>query len=156
MLNSTETTPWYKQFWPWFLIFLPTCAVVASISTFIIAQKHSPSLVVNNYYKEGLAFNSKAKLLSNAKDLGISSTLNLDKRALTIYLKGQHGQPPFIRVSLRHSTISQHDKALTLVEISDSTYQAPFVLPKPGKWYLNIKNPSATWSIDLTTHFIQP
>jgi len=156
MLNTTQTTPWYKQFWPWFLLFLPACAVVASISTFIIAQKNSPSLVIKNYYKEGLAFNSKAKLLTKAKELGISSTLSLDKRMLTIHLKGQHGHPPLIRVSLRHSTISQHDKVLTLVEMSDSTYQAPFVLPKPGKWYLNIKNPSATWSIDLVSHFTQP
>ena len=71
MLNTTQTTPWYKQFWPWFLLFLPACAVVASISTFIIAQKNSPSLVIKNYYKEGLAFNSKAKLLTKAKELGI-------------------------------------------------------------------------------------
>ncbi len=26
-------TPWYKQFWPWFLIALPASVVVASLIT---------------------------------------------------------------------------------------------------------------------------
>ena len=33
------TQPWYRQFWPWFIIALPCAAVVGSIATAIIAIK---------------------------------------------------------------------------------------------------------------------
>jgi len=49
--------PWYKQFWPWYLMFLPASAVVAGIATVIIAVNNRDHLVVDNYYKEGLAVN---------------------------------------------------------------------------------------------------
>ncbi len=33
----TDTKPWYRQFWPWFLIALPLTSVVASFVTLWIA-----------------------------------------------------------------------------------------------------------------------
>ena len=35
--RHTDTKPWYRQFWPWFIIALPCAAVVGSIATAIIA-----------------------------------------------------------------------------------------------------------------------
>ncbi|MCF1439106.1 MAG: FixH family protein, partial [Shewanella sp.] len=49
--------PWYKQFWPWFLITLPLCAVIASLATMKIAVDNKDALVAEEYYKEGKAIN---------------------------------------------------------------------------------------------------
>ncbi|MGL4901125.1 MAG: FixH family protein, partial [Shewanella sp.] len=46
----TEQQPWYKQFWPWFLIILPLCAVIASFATLKIALTNSDALVAEDYY----------------------------------------------------------------------------------------------------------
>ena len=47
------TQPWYRQFWPWFIIALPCAAVVGSIATAIIASKDGVNLVAEDYYKQG-------------------------------------------------------------------------------------------------------
>ena len=46
--EQLDTKPWYKQFWPWFIIALPLSAVIASIATFVIALQNPEHLVVDN------------------------------------------------------------------------------------------------------------
>lgn len=54
-----DTTSWYRQFWPWFLIVLPGTVVVASLITVYIAVTHQDPLVDGNYYKHGLTINER-------------------------------------------------------------------------------------------------
>ncbi len=56
-LPGGDTQPWYRQFWPWFLILLPASVVVASLYTVYIANRGADDLVVDEYYKDGLAIN---------------------------------------------------------------------------------------------------
>jgi len=149
---SEDTLPWYKQFWPWFLILLPLTVVIASVITFIIAQNNKPSLVSGNYYKEGLAINSNKKLEETAKKLGLTATISTNSTAITLQLANLENQPAQILVKLRHATISQHDQSLSLVKIADGIYQSPFILPKPGKWYISINDPSHTWEIKSVSY----
>ncbi len=149
---SEDTLPWYKQFWPWFLILLPLTVVIASVITFIIAQNNKPSLVSGNYYKEGLAINSNKKLEETAKKLGLTATISTNSTAITLQLANLENQPAQILVKLRHATISQHDQSLSLVKIADGIYQSPFILPKQGKWYISINDPSHTWEIKSVSY----
>lgn len=43
-----DTQPWYRQFWPWFLIALPAAAVVASMITLWLAVTNKDPLVVED------------------------------------------------------------------------------------------------------------
>lgn len=52
---TRDTVPWYKQGWPWFLMFFPATAVVAGLITFWIAYSSFDGMVVDDYYKEGRA-----------------------------------------------------------------------------------------------------
>lgn len=139
--------PWYKQFWPWFLILLPLSVVIASVATFWVAQNNQPSLVSGNYYKQGLAINSNLQLEQQANQLGLSTKLSFGATTLTIQLNGMHDNPQALIVELRHPTISQHDRSLQLTNIAPGIYQAPFSLPKNGKWYISISDVSTTWTI---------
>jgi hypothetical protein len=49
--------PWYRQFWPWFLIALPATSVVAGLTTLAIAIRNQDSLVRDDWYKDGKAIN---------------------------------------------------------------------------------------------------
>ena len=40
--------PWYRQFWPWFIIALPASAVIASLITFYLALSRPDHLVVED------------------------------------------------------------------------------------------------------------
>jgi len=72
---KTDTKPWYKQFWPWFIIALPASAVIAGITTVFIAFENADSLVVDDYYKEGKAINQRVALLKRARDMGLKAEL---------------------------------------------------------------------------------
>lgn len=46
-----NTTPWYKQFWPWFLIALPGSVVIASLFTISLAVENAPIITHSNLGK---------------------------------------------------------------------------------------------------------
>jgi hypothetical protein len=46
--NKIDKKPWYKYPMVWFVIALPTIAVVASITTLVIASKHEPQVLEHN------------------------------------------------------------------------------------------------------------
>lgn len=48
-----QAKPWYRQFWPWFIIALPATVVVASFITLWIAVSNPDYLVVSdNQYQQ--------------------------------------------------------------------------------------------------------
>ncbi|MDX2349593.1 MAG: FixH family protein, partial [Porticoccus sp.] len=44
-----DTKPWYRQFWPWFLMALPGSVVIAGLTTVYIAFNGADTLVNDNY-----------------------------------------------------------------------------------------------------------
>jgi len=63
---SGDTTPWYRQFWPWFIIALPTAAVIASFYSPWLAVSRPDYLVVDEeQYRQ---INSELKAQSAAPD----------------------------------------------------------------------------------------
>ena len=51
--QNNPVTPWYRQFWPWFIIALPASAVVASFITLWIAISNPDQVVVDdNEYRK--------------------------------------------------------------------------------------------------------
>ena len=75
--SGADTRPWYRQFWPWFLILLPASVVVAGLSTLYIANRHADDLVVDDYYKDGLAINRQLEKKQRANVLGITAQLTI-------------------------------------------------------------------------------
>jgi hypothetical protein len=45
--TSEQLVPWYKQFWPWFIIALPASVVIASFYTLWLALSNPDHLVVD-------------------------------------------------------------------------------------------------------------
>lgn len=50
--DRTDTLPWYRQFWPWFIIALPSVVVVASIITIVIAVSSQDRLVKQDEHQK--------------------------------------------------------------------------------------------------------
>lgn len=47
----TDTKPWHRQFWPWFLIAIPALSVVASFATLAIAIRNADDVVSEPGYE---------------------------------------------------------------------------------------------------------
>jgi len=45
---ADQALPWYRQFWPWFIIALPTAAVIGSFISLWLAVSHPDFLVVTD------------------------------------------------------------------------------------------------------------
>lgn len=151
---QNETRPWYQQGWPWLLIALPASAVVGGILTIIIAV-HSPNaLVVDDYYKEGLAINQEKHRVQNASDMQLTGLVrgDMDKGLLTVTLNTR--QPvsnDALTLQIIHATRSELDRTLSLQRNSQGDYQAQLEALPAGTWYMKLQDPDKTWEIRTRT-----
>ena len=70
-LAPGQEPPWYRQFWPWFIIALPASAVIASFYTLWLAVSNPDYMVVDDQAYERLNSDLKAQLPeSDIKETG--------------------------------------------------------------------------------------
>ena len=64
-----EYLPWYRQFWPWFIIALPASAVVASFITLWLAISNPDQLVIDEdeYRRLNSELKAQAPVQKNKK-----------------------------------------------------------------------------------------
>jgi hypothetical protein len=60
-----QLIPWYRQFWPWFIIALPASAVIASFISLWLAVSNPDQLVVTDDEYRRLKSELKAQLPVN-------------------------------------------------------------------------------------------
>ena len=58
-MTQIESKPWYRQFWPWFLIAIPSSSVVMGVVMINLAMSGNDSLVRKDWYKDGMAINQR-------------------------------------------------------------------------------------------------
>ncbi len=141
-------TPWYRQFWPWFLIALPGAVVIAAFVTFYIANRHADDLVVDEYYKEGLAINRRLAKQQRARDLGIDATLTIGPQSLRLYTTGPVADP-VLSLSLAHPMEADRDFQLSLARHPDGGYTAPLSAAIAPHWHWSLENRGdVTWRVE--------
>jgi hypothetical protein len=145
---TEQVPPWYRQFWPWFLMGLPACAVLASLWTLYIAHSGSDDLVVDDYYRDGLAINRQLEKRHFAEQTGIGAELLLRGRDIVVTLSGPVS-PRELRLRLSHPLEADRDFEVSLMQASRDRYRAR--LPQmPGRrwhWILDTGSSSA-WRLD--------
>ncbi|MEE9342746.1 MAG: FixH family protein [Gammaproteobacteria bacterium] len=151
-MQATETIdsqlPWYRQFWPWFIISIPLATVIAGIATIILAINSPNSMVVDNYYKEGLAINEEKLRFQNAADLGIEGLLRTTASEMILQLSSQQPEnEEQLELRLVHATRADLDRTITLLHDNGNTYRADFTGLLAGSWYLHLQPPGKDWEI---------
>jgi hypothetical protein len=150
---TMHTTPWYKQFWPWFLIALPATAVIAGLSTVVIAVNHHQDLVAEDYYKKGKAINKDLTRLAAAKARHLLANLYIDEGELTISLQGELGSNIPITVSFVHKTLADRDQTFILTADANGTYRTDTQFLPEGRWMVQIGDLQQTWQLQETLVF---
>ena len=140
--------PWYRQFWPWFLILLPGTAVVASLYTLIIANQYADDLVVDDYYKEGLAINRQLKRQNEARVLELKAIFTSQQRQLDIQLEGPI-EASQLRLLLSHTMESDQDFAVPLQQVGRGHYRVLLPQVLQGRWHWTLdEGVSSHWRLD--------
>lgn len=148
MTNDQATLPWYKQGWPWFLISLPASAVIGGIATIVIAT-HSPNaLVVDDYYKQGLAINQETRRLQTATELGISGLLRADSDTVQLEMTvGEIELPKQLTVKFVHATRAELDQSVVVKHTGGRQYQSTYPGLHSGNWYVRLKPEGFPWEL---------
>ncbi len=144
-----SVTPWYRQAWPWFLISLPATAVVAGLATAWIAVASDDGLVVDDYYKQGMAIQMTIDRAREAARQGLSADLVFTAEFVEVRLKSAQNAPLpnalFLTVS--HPTRGGLDQAVSLVG-RDGNYNAGLAALQPGHWNILLEDESRQWRLN--------
>jgi hypothetical protein len=140
--------PWYREPWPWILIGLPFAAVVASLVTAWIAIVNDDPLVVDNYYKEGLAINRTLDRDRAAAQAGYRADVMVsqDGTRVRVYLAGASA-PDRIRIRFVHPTRAEHDRMVELKGRETGWYEGPLGLPSAPRWRIDLEDGARTWRL---------
>ena len=137
--------PWTREPWPWILMSGPAAVLVAGAITTWIAFASADGLVVEDYYRRGLAVNKVLAREDEARRLGISALIVVEKDILRVALSGAH--PEALFVHLAHGTRAGHDQRLRLVPAGEGAYETELPALPPGRWKIAIEDPRAAWRI---------
>lgn len=147
-LPREDSQPWYKQFWPWFLFGLPAAVVVAGINMVFVAHEGADDLVVDEYYKNGLAINRKLEKLERAKKLRIGATLAINGSDIVIITSGEVDQNQ-LRMALSHPLESNRDFELMLVQSVPGEYRGRLPAEIAPRWHWALINDDEpAWRLD--------
>lgn len=163
-----DIKPWYRQFWPWFLIALPASAVIASLYTVSLAVRTTDSLVVAS--EDGMDVVAGRHLAAErrARELGLRATLNLNTASgaiiLTLAADSNVDWPTSLELLLSHPAFAENDMTIALTRSlpdasGNPTWSGHFVEVPDGRWYLVLENGDAwrlsgTWSGAVMTRLL--
>jgi hypothetical protein len=140
-LSHRSTVPWYRQFWPWFLIALPATAVVAGLTTVYIAFNNADTLVKDNYYKEGLAINARLDQDRLAEEMNLSAKIVIDELSgeVLVELSGVAVRYDNLQLLLIHPVDQARDMTIDLIPVGEGRYRADLGAKPQNRYYLRLQ-----------------
>ncbi|WP_395343251.1 FixH family protein [Ningiella sp. W23] len=155
-LQDTDTKPWYKQFWPWFLIAIPTSSLIVGSFVIRFATDGTNTLVVDDYYKEGKAINARLDKIDRAIELGISTTLDIKQGQVAIeFLDGAPQTGEALRLEFFHVTLAHKDFNVLLSRDANGIYRSSFDEDIKGKWRIRLLPMDESWKVQDTVNLPQ-
>jgi len=158
-----DDRPWYRQFWPWFLIAIPALSVVSGVTTAVLAMREPPAMVVDDYARIGLATHRKQARDERAIELGLTGQLLVagepPRIEVTLAAKQPLDASDTLLLTFAHPTLSAQDLRLELTRTGDSWSgqvnampgSRSYVLIEPvsGEWRLAGELPEGDRRLDL-------
>lgn len=152
MNPARDITPWYKQTWPWFLMFFPATAVVAGFITLWIAIDSFDGFVVDDYQKEGRGIDQSTARSDKAQALGLSANAVIRGDELSIQMTATSASelPQKLIVTLAHATREDLDQVLFLVA-KDGVFLSKIDPLPAGRWLVQLEDEFRSWRMNGTT-----
>ena len=79
-MEREDTEPWYRQFWPWFIIALLSSSVIAGLTTVWIALQTSDSLVVQSDAGMQIVAARRIDAEQLASELKLAALIDIDTK----------------------------------------------------------------------------
>lgn len=145
MTEQEIIPPWYKQFWPWFLISILIFAVFIGLGLLTIATLNQDSMVRDNYYKEGRAINMHLGRDQMARELNLVADFQIDELTgeISLELQGKlENLPANLQLDLISPTHADRDRSVLLKHVSAEQYVGQLEEPMQGRLYIDLSDPA--------------
>lgn len=154
-LILSDPKPWYRQFWPWFIMALPATAVIASLTTLVIAVRHQDSLVRDDWYQEGKSINLDMARDRKAATDHISADLRFDSLtgdvSAAVSRTPSGTLPDTLTLTLSHVTLAERDQTVQLKRQKDGHYQGMLGRALQGDFDVELASPE--WRLESSDRF---
>ena len=135
-MQRTDSTPWYKQFWPWFILAILGWGVVSATTTLVFAVRNPPQMMTGDYAKLGKALVDTHVRFDRAQELGLAGRLTLSGDAVALDLQAIDAAALGDTVMLlaQHPTDASRDRQRVLTRRADGRYAGRIeALPPRGR-----------------------
>jgi hypothetical protein len=160
-ITATDDTPWYRQFWPWFIMAFPATSVVAGLLTFYLAGAE-PSMVVDDYGRIAMATRQRAEREQHAAEIGLSAKIDFhgvpvqnpglaargNGQSVTVTLSRASADDPWparVQLKLVHPTLSERD-ADAILQGAGGRYVGTIERARE-RYYLSLSDLEGTWRL---------
>jgi hypothetical protein len=144
-----DTQPWYRQFWPWFVIAPPLAGVVLG-GLLVTAATYDPDgMAVGDYYKEGRGINQSIERAQFALSLGLNGVVSIEQGQVWLTLASNVPMPrQELELAFVHPTRDHFDRRVPLTY--DARRQAYFTELSdlgPALWHVYLEPVDGTWRL---------
>lgn len=150
MNTDSEAKPWYKHFWPCFLIGILSLSICGSLVMVYVAIQNADGLVKDDYYKDGLAINQVLVHDKMASDLQLQAEVRITNKndiSVTLFHEKDFVLPKSLSLDFIFPTRDNRDQTITLKKTNDNNYQGSAGKSLDGHWYLELKPDAASWRL---------
>ena len=150
--NAAEVEPWYRQFWPWFIISVPAATVIGCMFTIFLAITRPDSLVVDDYSRIAETTERRFRMADAASGLGLEGRLQVaaGQGAVEVRLAQNDGTgadplawPETLLLELSHPTVPAKDMDIVLTRAptaGEATYRARLTPMAAERWYAAVES----------------
>lgn len=146
--------PWYREPWPWILIAIPAVSIVLGVIMLVLAMRTHDGLVVDDYYKQGLAINQTLDREKRAQALDLTAELTFtpDRRRIYLRLKAPADALRAPMLSLVHPTRAGEDQHPSLIRTPAGEYEAEIGPLAAGRWRIVLEDKGGGWRLAGVWH----
>ena len=162
-MEHEDTEPWYRQFWPWFIIALLSSSVIAGLTTVWISLQTTDSLVL--VPEQGVRAEAERQVAASrlATELGLAAAVDIDMTtgAVTAVMRAGDLEdvPATLQFEMSHPAFADRDHRITLSKAMPDASGNPvwvghFVSVPHGRYYAVLNSSewrlSAEWNGEPT------
>lgn len=146
-MSSTPITPWYREFWAWFVLAIVGMGVCSGIGVLAIGLNNPPQMVTGDYRPLGKVLVDTHERADRARELGLSARMSFGAHGVELVVASRPGGtlPESLLVRLEHPTDSNADRSVVVHTAGAGRYRGELPVATPPRARIIVSDLERTW-----------